>query len=311
MKKISIVVPCLNEEDVIKYFYDEITSVFKDNNYSLEVIFVDDGSKDNTLKIIRSYSKNDNRIKYLSFSRNFGKEACIFAGLSYASGDYAAIMDVDLQDPPKLLPKMIDILEHDDNYDIVGSRRVTRSGEPIIRSFFARMFYKIINKMSKTEMVDAARDFCLMRKEVYQNIINMHEYNRYFKGMISFVGYNVKWLEYENIKRVAGTTKWSFWRLFKYAIEGIVGYTTVPLFFTFAFSFLFDLSSLIVLIISIVNKLEFMYYLLSIILFSFGLVFLVIGIIGLYLSKTYLEVKNRPIYIVRDTNIRRNDDSKN
>ena len=311
MKKISVIVPCLNEEDVIKYFYDEITSVFKDNNYSLEVIFVDDGSKDNTLKIIRSYSKNDNRIKYLSFSRNFGKEACIFAGLSYASGDYAAIMDVDLQDPPKLLPKMIDILEHDDNYDIVGSRRVTRSGEPIIRSFFARMFYKIINKMSKTEMVDAARDFCLMRKEVYQNIINMHEYNRYFKGMISFVGYNVKWLEYENIKRVAGTTKWSFWRLFKYAIEGIVGYTTVPLFFTFAFSFLFDLSSLIVLIISIVNKLEFMYYLLSIILFSFGLVFLVIGIIGLYLSKTYLEVKNRPIYIVRDTNIRRNDDSKN
>lgn len=311
MKKISVIVPCLNEEEVIKYFYDEITNVFKDNNYSLEVIFIDDGSKDNTLKIIKDYSKKDNRIKYLSFSRNFGKEASIFAGLKYASGDYASIMDVDLQDPPKLLPRMIDILEHDDIYDIVGSRRVTRSGEPIIRSFFAKMFYRIINKMSKTEMVDAARDFCLMRKEVYQNIINMPEYNRYFKGMISFVGYNVKWLEYENIKRVAGTTKWSFWRLFKYAIEGIVGYTTVPLFFTFAFSFLFGLTSLIVLIVSIINKLEFMYYLLSIMLFSFTLVFLFIGIIGLYLSKTYLEVKNRPIYIVRDTNIRRNDDRQN
>lgn len=308
MKKISIVVPCFNEEEVIKYFYDEINNVFKDNKYSLEVIFIDDGSEDNTLEVIKDYSIKDNRIKYLSFSRNFGKESSIYAGLSYASGDYACIMDVDLQDPPKLLIEMINILESDSNYDIVGSRRVTRSGEPPVRSFFARMFYKIINKMSKTEMVDGARDFCLMRKDVYQNIVNMNEYNRYFKGMISFVGYRVKWLEYENVKRVAGTTKWSFWKLFKYAMEGIVAYTTVPLFFTFVFSILFGLLSIIILIISIINKLEFVYYSLSIILFSFALVFLFIGIIGLYLSKTYLEVKNRPMYIVRDTNMRRNND---
>lgn len=311
MKKISIIVPCFNEEEAIKFFYEEINEVFKDNSNSLEVIFIDDGSRDNTLKIIKDYCNKDNRIKFLAFSRNFNKEAAIYAGLTYAKGDYIGIMDVDLQDPPKLLPKMIDILDNDSNYDIVATRRVTRSGEPKIRSFFARMFYKIINKMSKTEMVDGARDFCLMRKNVCQSILSLKEYNRYFKGIFSFIGFNVKWLEYENIKRVAGETKWSFWGLFKYAIEGIVGYTTVPLVLPIIFSFIFFLASIFLLIISFINIVGFTYLLLSIILFSFSLVFLFMGIIGIYLSKTYLEVKNRPIYIIRESNMRINNGREN
>ena len=305
MKKISVIVPCYNEEDVIKYYCDAITDVFKENKNKSEVIFVDDGSHDNTLKEIKKHCEGNSCFNYLSFSRNFGKEAAIYAGLSYATGDYVAIMDVDLQDPPKLLPEMIEILENDSNYDIVGTRRVTRKGEPKIRSFFARMFYKIINKMSKTEMVDGARDFCLMRRIVAENIIKMPEYNRYFKGIFSFVGYNVKWLEYENIQRVAGQTKWSFWKLFKYAIEGIVGYTVAPLSLSTVFSFIFLLASIIVLVMSIIKSLDFIYYLLAIMLFSFSIVFLLIGIIGIYLSKTYLETKRRPIYIVSDTNMER------
>lgn len=311
MRKISVIVPCFNEEDAIKFFYEEIKEVFKDNNDSLEIIFVDDGSRDSTLKIIKDYCKKDSCIKYISFSRNFGKEAAIYAGLSYAKGDYVGIMDVDLQDPPKLLPKMMDILDNDNNYDIVATRRVTRSGEPKIRSFFARLFYKIINKMSKTKMVDGARDFCLMRKSVCETILSIREYNRYFKGIFSFVGYNVKWFEYENIERVAGKTKWSFWQLFKYAIEGIVGYTTVPLILPIICSFLFFLISIIFLIIYFINSMIFTYLILSIILFSFCLVFLFTGIIGIYLSKTYLEVKNRPIYIIRESNVRISDDREN
>ncbi len=311
MKKISVVVPCFNEEDAIKFFYEEIKEVFKNNLDSLEIIFVDDGSRDNTLQIIKDYSKKDNHIKYLSFSRNFGKEAAIYAGLSYAKGDYIGIMDVDLQDPPKLLPRMMDILDNDNNYDIVATRRVTRSGEPKVRSFFARLFYKMINKMSKTRMVDGARDFCLMRKDVCKTILSMKEYNRYFKGIFSFVGYNVKWFEYENIKRVAGKTKWSFWQLFKYAIEGIVGYTTVPLVLPIICSFLFFLISIILLIVSFFSNIGFTYLFLSIILFSFSLVFLFMGIIGIYLSKTYLEVKNRPVYIIRESNVRISDDREN
>ena len=311
MRKISVIVPCFNEEDAIKFFYEEIKEVFKDNNDSLEIIFVDDGSRDSTLKIIKDYCKKDSCIKYISFSRNFGKEAAIYAGLSYAKGDYVGIMDVDLQDPPKLLPKMMDILDNDNNYDIVATRRVTRSGEPKIRSFFARLFYKIINKMSKTKMVDGARDFFFLCKSVCETILSIREYNRYFKGIFSFVGYNVKWFEYENIKRVAGKTKWSFWQLFKYAIEGIVGYTTVPLILPIICSFLFFLISIIFLIIYFINSMIFIYLILSIILFSFCLVFLFTGIIGIYLSKTYLEVKNRPIYIIRESNVRISDDREN
>ena len=312
MKKVSVIVPVYNEQEVISYFYDEITKVFSNINYILEVLFVDDGSSDKTLKIIEEYSIKDKRVHYISFSRNFGKEAAIYAGLNHVTGNYVAVMDVDLQDPPKLLPKMIAILENKEyDYDIVGTRRVTRTGEPKIRSFFARKFYKIINKMSQTEMVSGARDFCLMRESVVKSIIKMAEYNRYSKGIFSFVGYNVKWLEYENIKRVAGKTKWSFWKLFKYAIEGIVGYTTMPLIWPFIFSFLFFLASIIVLIISIIKSLDFVYYSLCISLFAFGIILLFMGIIGEYLAKTYLEVKKRPIYIIRKTDMRVKNDKKN
>ena len=305
MKKVSIIVPSYNEEEAVQYFYNEINKVFNKIDYELEVIFVDDGSHDDTLKTIKKYNKSDNRIHYISFSRNFGKEAAMYAGLSHVSGDYVAVMDADLQDPPSLLPKMLEILEDKEmDYDIVGSRRVTRSGEPIIRSFFARMFYKIINKMSKTEMISGARDFCLMKKSVVKSILSMKEYNRYSKGIFSFVGYHVKWLEYDNVPRVAGVTKWSFWKLFKYAMEGIIGYTVVPLYIPFIFGIVFFLASLVILILSIVNSWEFIYYYLCISLCSFGLVFLVLGILGSYLSKVYLESKKRPIYIIRDTDLR-------
>lgn len=305
MKKVSIIVPSYNEEEAIHYFYDEINKVFKDIDYELEMIFVDDGSRDNTLKTIKEYHREDTRVHYISFSRNFGKEAAMYAGLSHANGDYVAIMDADLQDPPKLIPEMISILEDkNSNYDVVGSRRVTRKGEPVIRSFFARLFYKLINKMSKTEMIDGARDFSLMKKCVVKSIISMKEYNRYSKGIFSFVGFNVKWLEYENIPRVAGETKWSFWKLFKYAVEGIIGYTVVPLYLPIIFSMIFFLASFILLIVSIINSLSFIYYYLCISLFSFGLIFLFMGIMGSYLSKTYLEVKRRPIYIIRETDMR-------
>ncbi len=311
MKKISIIVPCYNEEETIKYFYNEITKVFKNLNYDLEVIFIDDGSSDNTLEIIKEYHEKDNRIHYISFTRNFGKEASMYAGLKYSTGNYIAVMDADLQDPPKLLPEMIEILEDKkNNYDIVGTRRVTRKGEPKIRSFFARMFYRIINKMSKTKMISGARDFCLMKKRVVKNILEMKEYNRYSKGIFSFVGYHVKWLEYDNIERVAGKTKWSFWGLFKYAIEGIVGYTTIPLLLPIIICLIFFITSLVILLIAIIKSLSFVYYYICLSLFSFSLVFLFLGIIGEYLAKTYLEVKNRPVYIIYDTDLRFKDENE-
>ena len=218
MKKLSIVVPCYNEEESIPFFYKEVTNVISNLKIKLEIIAVNDGSKDNTLDLIKNIAKEDNNFKYISFSRNFGKEAAIWAGLNMATGDYVTIMDADLQDPPSLLPEMISLIEKD-GYDIVGTRRVTRKGEPPIRSFFARCFYKIINKMSKVEMVDGARDFRLMTRKVVNSVLSLKEYNRYSKGLFSFVGFKTKWLEYENIERVAGETKWSFWKLFIYAIE--------------------------------------------------------------------------------------------
>ncbi len=300
MKKISIVVPCYNEEESIPLFYKEVKKVFSEREEKLEIIFVNDGSRDKSLEVMKNLASEDKCVKYIGFSRNFGKEACMYAGLENATGDYITIMDADLQDPPKLLPEMIRLIEEED-YDIVGTRRVTRKGEPPIRSFFARIFYKLINKMSNVEMVDGARDYRLMRKVVVDNILRLGEVNRYSKGLFSFVGFKTKWLEYENIERVAGETKWSFWKLFKYAIEGIVAYTTAPLIIPIVFSILFFISALTVLIISIINSLTFIYYNLAILLFSFSLVFLFMGVIGEYLSKTYLEVKNRPIYIIKET----------
>lgn len=307
-KKISIIVPSYNEEEAIPLFYKEIDKVSKDMSVDFEFIFVNDGSKDKTIEIVKELSKKDKRVKYIHFSRNFGKEAAMMAGLEYSSGDYVAIMDADLQDPPALLPEMLRLI-NEEGYDCVGTRRVTRKGEPPIRSFFARMFYKIINKMSKTEMVDGARDYRLMTRQMVNSILELKEYNRYSKGLFSFVGYNTKWLEYENIERVAGETKWSFWKLFKYAIEGIVAFSTMPLTIAAFIGILFCLISFVMIIVIIAKTLIFgdptsgWPSLVCIIFFVSGIQLFCLGIMGEYLSKTYLETKKRPIYIVKETNV--------
>jgi len=309
MEKLSIIVPCYNEEQSIPYFYEEIKKVTKKMKVELELIFVNDGSRDNTLTLIKELSKNK-EVKYISFSRNFGKEAAMLAGLDMATGDYLTTMDCDLQDPPSLLPKMLNLIKEED-YDIIGTRRVTRKGEPPMRSFFARCFYKIINKMSKIEMVDGARDFRLMTRQVADSILSLREYNRYSKGLFSFVGYKTKWLEYENVKRVAGETKWSFWNLFIYAIEGIVAFTTVPLTITMLIGFIFCLIAFIMIIVIILRTLAFgdptsgWPSLVCIIFMVSGVQLLCIGVIGQYLAKMYLEVKQRPIYIIKETNMER------
>ena len=310
MKKISIIVPCYNEEQAIPYFYEEITKVARDLNYDFEFIFVNDGSKDKTIEIVKEYAKKDKRVKFIHFSRNFGKEAAMYAGLELSTGDYVAIMDADLQDPPALLPQMVSILEDENSdYDSVGTRRVTRKGEPPIRSFFARKFYKIINKMSKIEMVDGARDYRLMKRQVVNSILELKEYNRYSKGLFEFVGYNTKWLEFENVERVAGETKWSFWKLFLYAIEGIVAFSTAPLAIASIVGFIFCLVSFIMILVIIIKTLAFgdpttgWPSLVCIIFFVSGIQLFCLGIIGEYLSKTYLETKKRPIYIIKETNL--------
>lgn len=307
MEKISVIVPCYNEEESIPFFYEAITKEFKEIKTDYELIFVDDGSKDKTLEIIKSYTK-DKKVKYITFSRNFGKESAMWAGLNLATGDYVTIMDSDLQDPPSLLKEMLSLIK-EEGYDIVGTRRVTRKGEPPIRSFFARMFYKIINKMSKVEMVDGARDFRLMTRQVVNSILELKEYNRYSKGLFSFVGYKTKWLEYENIERVAGETKWSFWKLFIYAIEGITAFSTVPLTISAIIGIIFCLIAFVMIIVIIVKTLTIgdpttgWPSLACITFFVSGITLLCLGVIGQYLSKMYLEVKNRPIYIIKETNM--------
>ena len=308
MRKISIIVPCYNEEESISYFYKEINKVSKKMKTDFEFIFVNDGSSDKTIDVIKKHNKKDKRVKYISFSRNFGKEAAIYAGLNLSSGDYVAIMDADLQDPPKLLPEMLNIIENE-KYDSVGTRRVTRKGEPRIRSFCARMFYKIINKMAKIEMVDGARDYRLMTRQMVNSILDLKEYNRYSKGLFSFVGYKTKWLEYENINRVAGETKWSFWKLFSYAIEGITAFSTAPLAFASLMGVIFCVISFVMIAFIIIRTLvngdptPGWPSLVCIIFFVSGIQLFCLGIIGQYLSKTYLETKKRPIFIIKETNI--------
>lgn len=306
MKKISIVVPCYNEEEAIPYFYKEMNKVIKKMDVDFELIFVNDGSKDKTLEILRDLSKKDKKVRYISFSRNFGKEAGMLAGLDYSVGDYVAIMDVDLQDPPHLIEEMYETLETTD-YDCVASRRVSRKGEPPIRSFFARQYYKIINKISKTEIVDGARDFRLMTRQMVNSILELKEYNRYSKGIFSWVGYKTKWLEYENVERVAGTTKWNFWKLFLYSLESIVAFSTVPLSIAAVAGILFCLISFIMILVIIIKTITIgdpvsgWPSLVCIIFFVSGIQLFCLGIMGQYLAKTYLEVKNRPIYIVKET----------
>ena len=318
MKTISIVIPCYNEEQSIPYFYKEINKVSKNIKTNFEFIFINDGSKDNTLGIIKKYAKKDKRVKYINLSRNFGKEGAMLAGLEHSKGDYIAIMDADLQDPPALLKDMLAILEDKNNdYDCVGTRRVTRKGEPPIRSFFARMFYKIINKLSKVEMVDGARDYRLMTRQMVNSILELKEYNRYSKGLFEFVGYNTKWLEYENVERIAGETKWSFWKLFIYALEGIIAFSTAPLAISSITGIVFCLIAFILIIVIIIKTLIFgdptsgWPSLVCIVFLVSGVQLFCLGIIGQYLSKTYLETKNRPIYIVKDTNINEKKSKRN
>lgn len=307
MKKLSIIVPCFNEEESIPYFYDEVKKVTNNMDIKLELIFVDDGSRDKTLEVIKSKT-DDKEVKYISFSRNFGKEAAMYAGLSMASGDYVTIMDVDLQDPPSLLPEMVRLIE-EEGYDCVATKSTSRNGYSFLRKTFTKWFYDIIGKMSKTEMVPGARDYRLMTRQMVEAVLSMKEYNRYSKGLFSFVGFKTKWIEFENKERVAGTTKWNFWKLFSYALDGIVGFSTAPLTMAAFIGVLFCLIAFIMIIVIIVKTLAFgdptsgWPSLACIIFMVSGIQLLCLGVIGEYLAKMYLEVKQRPIYIIKESNV--------
>ena len=307
MALLSVIVPCYNEEENVSCFYDELMKnsvFFNEKQLDLEVIYVDDGSKDGTVCEIKKLAEKDKRVKMISFSRNFGKEAAIFAGFKKAQGDYVVMMDVDLQDPPALLPEMFSYIEQ--GYDSVATRRVSRKGEPAIRSFFARMFYKLMNKISKADIVDGARDYRLMTRQVVDSILSMGEYNRFSKGIFGWVGYNTKWIEYENVERLHGETKWSFWKLFIYSIEGITAFSTVPLAIASVMGVFFCAAAFLMILFILIRSLVWTDpvggwpSLVCIICMVSGVQLLCIGIIGQYLSKTYLEVKHRPIYLVKE-----------
>jgi len=310
MKKISVIVPCYNEQEAIPFFYDEIVKISKimENDAEFEYLFINDGSKDKTINVLRELAKRDERVKYVSFSKNFGKEAAMYAGLEKSSGDYIAVMDVDLQDPPELLVQMFQDLESGE-YDCVATRRVSRKGEPPIRSLFAKLFYSMINKISKTEIVDGARDYRLMKRQMVDAILEVKEYNRFSKGIFSWVGFNTKWLEYENVERRAGETKWSFWKLLKYSLDGIVAFSTVPLSIASILGLLLCFIAFVLIIVIVVKTLAFgdpvagYPSLMCVILFVGGVQLFCMGILGKYLSKTYLETKKRPIYLVKEENI--------
>lgn len=307
---LSIVVPCYNEQEALPLFYAEISRVAAGmkatHGADFEFIFVDDGSADGTLKIARALHEKDPRVRYISFSRNFGKEAGILAGLEAAKGDYVAMMDADLQDPPALLPEMLDALLHED-CDCAATRRTNRKGEPPIRSFFARMFYKLINKMSDADIVDGARDYRLMRRRMVDAILSLQEYNRFSKGIFGWVGFRTKWLEYVNVERVAGETKWNFWKLFRYSLEGIIGFSTAPLALASLLGIFFCLLAFILIAAIIVRTLVWgdptsgWPSMVCIIFLCSGVQLFCMGVLGQYLAKTYMEVKRRPVYIVRET----------
>lgn len=308
--KISVIVPCYNEQEALPFFYEAIGKIAgkmkQEYNVDYEFVFVDDGSRDRTLEILRDFAKKDERVKYISFSRNFGKESAIYAGLEHVTGDYISMMDADLQDPPELLMEMYQEIKKGE-YDCIGTRRVTRKGEPPIRSFFAHCFYKLMNKISKAEIVDGARDFRLMTRQMVNAILDVKEYNRFSKGIFGWVGFKTKWLEYENIERVAGNTKWSFWKLFLYSLDGIVAFSTVPLSVASAFGMLFLFIAFIMIVFIIAKTLIFgdpvagYPSMMCVMFFIGGIQLFSIGVLGQYLSKTYLETKNRPIYIIKET----------
>lgn len=305
---ITLIVPCYNEEESLPLFYEAVCDVARGiPDYAVTMLFVNDGSKDGTLGIMRELAAKDERVRYLSFSRNFGKEAAMYAGFCNAKGDYIAVMDADMQDPPSLLPEMIRLLETGE-YDSVATRRVTREGEPPIRSFFARMFYRIINRISDADVVDGARDFRLMKREMVEAIVSMCEYNRFSKGIFGWIGFRTYWLPYKNVERIAGETKWNFFSLFKYSIDGIVNFSQAPLSIASISGLLFTLIAFLMIVFVAVRKILFgdpvagWASTVCIILFIGGVQLLCMGIIGQYLAKTYLEVKRRPHYIVSETN---------
>ena len=308
---ISLIIPCYNEEQVLPILKDALINVMDQmSEYNFEILFINDGSSDQTLSILKSFHKEDVRMNYLSFSRNFGKEAAIYAGLQNASGQYVALLDADMQDPPSLLPEMMEYLKSDE-YECVATRRSNRKGEPPIRSFFARCFYKLINKMSDANIVDGARDFRLMKRQMVDAILSMSEYNRFSKGIFGWVGFRTKWISYENVERAAGTTKWSFWKLFIYSIEGIIGFSTAPLALASFFGMFMCVVAVIFIIFIIIRTLVFgdptsgWPSMVCIMLMIGGIQLFCMGIIGQYLAKTYLESKNRPVYILSECSIKK------
>lgn len=310
MKLLTIIVPCLNEEEAIPFFYEEIKKSKKQfdeqiGDVEFELLFIDDGSTDRTVEVVKELRKNDKSVHFVSFSRNFGKEAALYAGFSRANGDYVVCMDADLQDPPALLIDMYKAVT-EEGYDSAATRRITRKGEPPIRSFFARMFYRLMGKISNTEFVDGARDYRIMSRTMVNAILQMGEYNRFTKGIYGWVGFKTKWFAYENVERVAGTTKWSFWKLFKYSLEGIIAFSTVPLSLATMLGFLFTIIAFLLIVFIVVKTLIYgdptsgwPSMICIIVLFS-GIQLFSVGILGQYLSKTYLETKNRPIFIAKE-----------
>lgn len=304
----SAIIPCYNEEENVADIYNEIEkqeSFFKERGIETEFIYVDDGSKDGTVSEVKKLIEKDKRVHLVSFSRNFGKEAGIYAGLEASKGDYVAIMDADLQDPPSLLPEMFAAVL-DEGYDCAATRRVTRKGEPPIRSFFARRFYSMMRKISKTELMDGARDYRLMTRQVVDAILSMKEYNRFSKGIFGWVGFNTKWIEFENVERRKGETKWSFWGLFLYSLEGIMAFSTAPLAIASIIGLIFTVVAFLAIVFIIVRTLVWgdptsgWPSMACIIVFVAGVQLFCIGVVGQYLSKVYLEVKDRPIYIVKE-----------
>lgn len=303
---ISVIVPCFNEEEAIPYFYEAMEVVRKKMQEQFEYIFVNDGSKDGTLRRLRQLSAMDGQVRYLSFSRNFGKEAALYAGLQAATGELVTVMDVDLQDPPEMLIQMKAMLDEREDLDCVGTCRVSRDGEPPIRSFFAKLFYKLMNKISQVEVIDGARDFRLMRRHMVDAILSVSEYNRFSKGIFAWVGFETEYLPYENVERVAGETSWSFLKLLSYSIEGIINYSETPLNIASYTGFFTFILSLLLMIVVVIKTLVFgdptigWPSTICIILFLGGLQLMTIGILGKYLAKVFLETKKRPIYIIKE-----------
>lgn len=306
-----MVVPCFNEQESLQLFYEEVLNVIPQMpEVSVDFLFVNDGSADNTLNTIKGLAETDDSVSYISLSRNFGKEAAVFVGLKYAKGDYVAVIDADLQDPPHLIPQMIQLVKNGE-CDCVATRRVSRKGEPVIRSFCARVFYKIMQKVFKVNIADGTRDYRLMNRKFVNALLSMGEYNRFFKGMADWVGFKTKWLEYENVVRASGETKWTFWKLFKYSIDGIVAFSTAPLVVASLVGVICCFLALAFTVFIVVRKLVFgdpvtgWASIVCIILFLGGIQMLGIGILGEYLAKTYMETKNRPIFIIDETNLKK------